>query len=237
MNDKVIGLVLRVNDYKENDLILEVISKDKSFLSLVAKGAKKISGKKHYYPLCLYEFLFDYKDNKTIFSIHNSKLLDIYFDDNNLKQLSFKNIILESTLKAKELYEISMYDNLLFVLKNMNGHNMYLLGSLYFSYLLKINGVSPNVDECVVCGNKSVVSISNRFGGFVCLNHLNGLDNIDVERLRKFRLINKANFNNYDVLKEIDFDLFDFKMMVDFYENNVELKLKSYKMFCELYKD
>ncbi len=237
MNDRIVGLVLKINDYKENDLILEIISKDKSFLSLVAKGAQKVSGKKHYYPLCLYEFIVDYKDNKNIFQIHNSKLLNTYFDDGNLKLLSYKNIILESTIKCKELYESKMYDSLIFTFKEMNEDNMYLLGSLYFAYLLKINGVSPNVDSCVVCGNKSVVSISKRLGGFVCANHLSGLDNVEVERLRKFRLINKADFINYDVVKQIMFDLVDFKILVDFYQSNTDLNLKSYKMFCELYKD
>lgn len=46
MNDKVNGLILRISDYKENDLLLDVITSDKSFLSLVAKGTKKLSGKK-----------------------------------------------------------------------------------------------------------------------------------------------------------------------------------------------
>lgn len=237
MNDKITALVLKINDYKENDLILEVISKDKSFLSLVAKGAKKIDGKKHYYPLCLYEFIIDYKDHKNIFLIHNSKLLETYFDDNDLKLLSYKNIIVEATLKAKELYELKMYNSLIFTLKNMNTTNMYLLGCLYFSYLLKINGVSPNVDECVVCGNSSVVSISNLLGGFVCLKHINGLDNLEIDKLRKFRLINKADFNNYEVLKDINYDLADFKIIIDFYKANTDIILKAYKLFCEIFKD
>ena len=237
MNDKITALVLKITDYKENDLILEVISKDKSFLSLVAKGAKKIDSKKHYYPLCLYEFIIDYKDHKNIFLIHNSKLLETYFDDNDLKLLSYKNIIVEATLKAKELYELKMYDSLIFTLKNMNIDNMYLLGCLYFGYLLKINGISPNVDGCVVCGNTSVVSISNRLGGFVCLKHLNGLDSLDVEKLRKFRLINKADFNYYEVLKDIEYDLEDFKIIINFYETNMDIILKAYKLFCDLFKD
>ena len=75
MNDKINALVLKINDYKENDLIMECISSDRSFLSLVGKGSKKVSGKTHFYNLCLYEFIIDYKDNKTMFTVHIVNLL------------------------------------------------------------------------------------------------------------------------------------------------------------------
>ena len=42
MNDKIKALVLSISDYKENDSLLQVISEDKGFLSLVVKGSKKI---------------------------------------------------------------------------------------------------------------------------------------------------------------------------------------------------
>ena len=234
MNDKVTGVVLKINDYKENDLILYVITMDRSFLSFIAKGAKKINGKKHYYEMCEYEFIINYKDNKDIYSIKNSKLINSYYDDNDLNSITFKNIFLEMTLKFKELYEIEMYNNLLFVLKHFK-ENKFLLSCLYTSYLLKIAGLTPNVDNCVVCGNKKVVSISNSLGGFICLNHLNGGDTINVERLKKFRLINKASFANYDAIKDVEFDKNDFYLIANFLIENADINLKSLKMYKELF--
>lgn len=235
MNDKVNGLILRISDYKENDLLLDIITSDKSFLSLVARGAKKLSGKKHYLNLCLYEFIIDYKDNKTMYTIHNSKLLKSYYKDNDLKDNSFKNILTELTLKSKELYEYDMYDNLLFVLDNFNNTNMYLLGCLYLSYLLKLYGINPNVDKCVVCGNSKVISISNRLGGFVCKEHLTGLEPLDIETLKKFRLINKANFNNYVSIKDIEYTNKDFDILMEFYLTNTDINIKAYKLYKELF--
>ena len=112
MNDKIKALVLSINDYKENDSLLQVISEDKGFLSLVVKGSKKINSKQHFSTLCLYEFIIDYKDNKTIYTVHNGKLLSSYYEDKDLKLLSFKNILIELTLKSKELYEQLMYINI-----------------------------------------------------------------------------------------------------------------------------
>ena len=235
MNDKVKALVLSVNDYRENDLILQVITEDRSFLSLVGKSVKKISSKQHFSSLCVYEFLIDYKDNKTIFSIHNSKLVDSFYEDSNLKLLSFKNILVEMTLKSKELYEVEMYNNLVFSLKNINEKNMYLLGSLYTSYLLKIHGINPNVDKCVVCGNEKVVSISNDLGGFLCVEHIGQNEPYDVECLKRFRLINKAQFINYDVIKNIEYEMKDFDIMMNFFIDNSDLNINSYKLYKELF--
>ena len=235
MNDKVEALILKINDYKENDLILEVITKDRGFLSFVAKGAKKITSKKHYYNLCLYEFIIDYKETKTMFTTHNSNFIKSYYDDSKLKLCSFENILFEIMLKSKDLYEITMYQNIIFLLENINDKNMYLLGSLFISYFLKINGISPNVDACVVCGNKKVVGISFVEGGFLCFKHLNGTNNLDVNRLKKFRLINKAEFKNYVDIKDIEYDFEDFKLMIDFFVENADLNLKSLKMYKSLF--
>ena len=231
MNDKIEALVLNINDYKDNDFILQVISKDVGFLSLVVKGAKKIDTKQHFNNLCLYEFIIDYKDNKTIYTVHNGKLIKSYYEDKDLLLLSFKNILLELTSKSKESYELGMYQNLINSLDDINRNNMYLKGSLYISYLLKLHGISPHVDSCVICGNKKVVAISNRYGGFLCKEHLNNEIIESVDYLKKFRLINKANYENYDLIKDVEFDLKDFKIILDFFMENSDIDIKSYKFF------
>ena len=234
MNDKIKALVLSISDYKENDLLLQVISEDRGFLTLSARGSKKIAGKSHYSNLCLYEFIIDYKDNKTMFSIHNAKLLSSYYEDNDLSLLTFKNILVELTLKAKSDYELELYNNICFSLSNINKTNMYLIGSLFLSYILKLYGVSPNVDGCVDCHNTKVVSLSSVKGGFVCLEHLGENEPLDIEHLKKFRLINKADFDKYEAIKDIEYDFKDFNLMINFYEVNNDNHLKSYKLFKDI---
>lgn len=234
MNDKVKGIVLRKIDYKENDVMLQVLCDDKRILSFIAKGAKKITSKHHFFEACYYEFIIDYSELKTMYVIHGSKLLKAFYEMNDIELMSYKNIFLDLTYKTKETPEEKMYDNLLFLLENINKSNMYLIGSLYISYLSRVYGVLPNVDECVVCKNKKVVGISNHNGGFVCLEHLNGEDVKDVETLRKFRLISKANFQNWDVIKDIDFYYKDFKLIIDFFLHNTGINLKTYDFYKSL---
>ena len=73
--------------------------------------------------------------------------------------------------------------------------------------------------------------MSNREGGFVCEKHLNGLEPFSVERLRKFRLIIKGEFKDYSVLKDFEYDINDFYMIVNFYIQNADLRIKAYDFY------
>lgn len=231
MNDKVSGFVLSQSDYKESDMLMQVLTKEYGIISLVGKASKKLDSKNHFLPMCIYEFMIDYKDGKTIYSIHGSKLIGNYFEDSDIEMMSFKNILIEASLKNKD---INTYDELTFVFKNINKDNKYLLGSMFFSYLTKQFGVAPIVDGCVICGNKKVVSLSNSNGGFVCEKHTNGLSPLPVDRLKKFRLIVKGEFKDYDVLKDFEYDINDFYLICNFYLENAYLKLKSYEFYKSL---
>lgn len=231
MNDKIKGIILKISDYKDNDQILYVLCGKEGVLSLVTKSSKKILSKKRYFEGCLYEFIVDLKDNKSIYSVHNSKLIKSYYDLDDTLLYSFKSIILEAIYKSKDLYDFNMFNNLIFVFEHINENNKYLLGSLYFSYLLNIHGIKPNVNECVVCKNKKVITISNKLGGFLCLNHINGENIIDIDSLKKFRIIISADFVNYDAIKEINYSFLDFKRVIDFFIDNSSINLISYDFY------
>lgn len=231
MNDKVCGFVLSQSDYKESDVLMQVLTKDYGIISLVGKAGKKIDSKNHFLPMCVYEFIIDYKDGKTIYSIHGHKLIKSYFEDSNIDMISFKNVLIEAALKNKD---INTYDELNFVFDHLNNNNKYLLGSMFFSYLTKCFGVMPVVDGCTICGHKKVVSLSNTSGGFVCEKHTNGLSPLPVDRLKKFRLIVKGEFKNYDILKDFNYDINDFYLIANFFIQNADLKLKSYDFYRSL---
>ncbi len=232
MNDKVNGLILSLNDYHENDVMMKVLTRSYGILSFVGKAAKKLSSKNHFFPLCLYEFIIDYKDGHTMYTIHGSKLLKDYWSESGFELLNFKNILLELTIKNSE---IATYDELLFVLDRIDDRNKYLLGSLYVSYLMKEFGVTPMVDHCVLCDNPKVVAISKRHGGFLCQNHLQGEENLPVERLKRFRLLARADFDRYELIKEIGFDFQDFTILLDFFLANSDMQLKTYRFYKTLY--
>ena len=56
----------------------------------------------------------------------------------------------------------------------------------------------------------------------------------EVEMLKKFRLINKAEFRNYDAIKDIGFTFRNFDQLMSFYLDNSDLRLKSYDFYRTL---
>lgn len=235
MRDKIRALVLSIEDYRDNDLMLKCLSKNEGFVTIISKSAKKISTSSHYYPGNIYEFIIDLKDNKTMYLSLGNKLIKNYYDINNLKLLAFKNVLFELCLKSKELYVPDLYTNLEILLQQISDENMYLLGTLFISFCLRMHGLSPQVDGCVVCQNKKVVGISQSLGGFVCENHLLSNKRLDAEVLKKFRLINKANFQNYDLIKDVEYKKDDFKIMMDFFIYNTELNIKTFDFYCRMF--
>ncbi|MBQ1691266.1 MAG: DNA repair protein RecO, partial [Erysipelotrichaceae bacterium] len=228
MNDKITAFVLNQSDYKEADVLMQVASKEYGIISLVGKAGKKLSSKNHFLPMCLYEFIIDYKEGKDIFSIHGYKLLENYFEDKDIGMMSFKNVILELVLKNRD---IDCFDPLLFVFRNINKENRYLPGCMFLSYIIKRFGITPIVDGCALCGNKKVVTLSNRHGGFLCLEHMGSEHPLPVETLKKFRLIIKGEFKDYEVLKQFPYDYRDFTLLMDFYLANSDVRLRSYDFY------
>ena len=228
MNDKVNGFVLSIADYKEADVLMQVLTKEYGIISFVGKAAKRINSKNHFLPMCIYEFMFDYKDGKTIYSTHSSKIISNYFEDSDIDMMSFKNIFIEACLKNKE---IDTYDQLTFVFEKLNKKNKYLLGAMFFTYLSKQFGITPVVDGCAICGEKKVIGISNYHGGFLCQKHLGGESILSVEKLKKFRMIIKSEFIHYDILNQFEYDFNDFKLVIDFFLTNADLKLKAYNFY------
>ena len=102
------------------------------------------------------------------------------------------------------------------------------------SDIIRKFGIAPMVDGCVICGNKKVAALSNSHGGFLCTDHLNGEILQDVDTLKKFRLINKAEFRNYDVIKDYDYKFRDFDLLMSFYLDHSDLKLRSYDFYRTL---
>ena len=228
MNDKITAFVLSESDYREADILMQVYTKEYGIISLIGKAAKKISGKNHFLPMCLYEFIIDYKDGKDIFTVHGYKLLENYFEDKDIQMMSFKSLICELALKNRE---INSFEELCFLFRHLNEENRYLLGSMYVSYIIKRFGITPVVDGCALCGANKVVAISKRQGGFLCYEHLNGEEVLPVETLKKFRLIIKGKFKDYEVLKQFDYDKRDFILLMDFYLANSDARIKSYDFF------
>ena len=95
---------------------------------------------------------------------------------------------------------------------------------LFISFVLKQEGINPQVDHSVLCDKTRVAGISVSLGGFLCPEHLGNHSPYSSERLSKFRLINKASFKDLEVLKNYGYDFDDLSILTAFLNNGKFLK-------------
>lgn len=213
MNDRTLGIVLKQIEYRENDALLTVLTKDHGKLSLVARGIKKMTSKNAVscMPYCVSEFVLDYQDDKSMFTIKTASLQESNHKiQEDLIKLGVAQVLTELVDKCipqgyidDEIIE-NLYQLLEVSLRKLNDDKEYgLLLSLFLAQILKQCGVPPTVDECVLCGSSKVNYISVDEGGFICADCKAEVGAITTNQmdLKRFRLVNKAEIEHFDVLK------------------------------------
>ena len=99
----------------------------------------------------------------------------------------------------------AVYDLLDTSLQRLDGDAFHeLVLCQYLAGILKVEGIEPLVDECVLCGSRRVQTISVEEGGFLCARCAGamGAHSVGVAELKKFRLINKAAPEHYSLLQQ-----------------------------------
>jgi len=241
MNDQTLGIVCNTIDYKDNDAIISCFSKDYGKLSFYVKGYKKITSK-NVYATQLFdvsEFLFDYNPSKQIQVLKTASLKDEHLKiKQDYEKLSIASTIVELSMLTLENDDYEFLNQSLQLIDNTQ--QPITVFNVFLAMLLEKCGINPQVDNCCLCGNTNgIESISIEDGGFVCGNCNKQVhqSNYDNEMLKKFRIINKANYDVIEKLYPLNFNDFNLSQLlmsfVDFY---LDIKLKSYKNLLNIYK-
>ncbi len=239
MNDRFVGIVLKQTDYRENDMIISVLLDIGKKVSLICRGVKKLTSKNamSIRPFLSSEFIFDYDENKSIFNLKNANIKKSRIKMNNdLTKINLAalicqmvdSFIFDDEYLVKETYQL--LDFSLDMLENTN--NNFLSACFFCAKFLEIIGIAPYVNGCVFDDNKKIAGISINDGGFVCRECLHKtviLQKIKEEHLRKFRIINKADYENFSILmKDDNYQLEDLDLLVNFYIKHTDIKLSTY---------
>ncbi len=187
---RIQGIVIRRSDYRDNDLMIEILSPEgkKSFL---ARGAKK-SGSKNAALLNLLsegEFSVVLSPNGHL-SLQEGVLLSLADGHDDLMRLGVYGLLAElSRFLVGETKEGESFAWLSKSLKAIReGYDPLSAALIYMAFLLKKNGYGLCVDRCVRCGAKKGISgLSYQDGGFLCQKHLREGEKRDVYTLKVIR--------------------------------------------------
>ena len=198
------GIVLKQTPYKENDVILHVYTKDYGKLSFIAKGVRKLTSKnaRAVTPMMLSEFSVNLKKGLSTL-IKASPINYLRHIKESIESEVVGNAILEYFYRYVEENEPDemIYNQLKESLYALDrGYSPILVYCLFQVFILEHNGISIDVDGCVLCGSTRVVSISVADGGFVCDQHYQNNMIYPKELLKGFRHLHKFTISDIDSL-------------------------------------
>ncbi len=204
---EVEGFVLTEVSYKETSKILNIFTKEKGIIGVIAKGAKRMKSPIRSYAqkFIFGRFSIKYKENGLSILISAEVVDPLKNINNDLLKISYLSYIADlSNQTFKESGDIEIYD--LFtetLLKMENGLNPVVLSNILELKYLKYLGVEPNFSVCSKCSlNKKIVTIDLNTCDLICedcykgekiisnkiLNLLKIYENIDIKSLGKIKI-------------------------------------------------
>jgi len=151
------AIVLRTYNVGEQDKIVVFFSRDRGIIKGVAKGARKFGNRfgSSLEPLSLVKAYYYEKEGKDLVTVSNCDLIESFFELQNVPDITFTlsyfaELIQEfspSLAKDDKLYRL-----LLSILRTLTkGGDLNFLSRYFEAWLLKINGVLPELSECKKC--------------------------------------------------------------------------------------
>lgn len=232
-NDEIEGLVLSVQEYKENDGIIKLATPD-SVVSFFARGIMKTTSKNRRlsHPFSKVRLIYEPRySHQMYYLIHGSVLwYDGAINENLLYQsvcFVVRDLILRIGI-SPQIYEL--LEAMWHAFEENDSQEGMADACVIIAGLLKIAGFAPGVDACVQCGRtSSIETISVEAGGFVCRfcnNH--HLPALPKQSLRKLRAVMRAKPENIPYLLEhFTFDVFDVLDLAKWYSYYTESALAS----------
>ena len=233
MELKLEGFVVKTVDYKDYDLLVNVLTKEKLIL-LRARGVRKPGSKNS--SICrLYSYSeFEvHSSQRGYLTLKSGRLLNYYSDIFS----SLKNTLFVSMI-SNYVYS-SFKENISFALMKKSLEKLKIsidLRILFVSFLSEViqkEGVSFSLDGCVYCGNKKqIVDFCFDSGGFICKD-CGPKEKKPSLYLKTLRHILKTKIEDCDKMKVDDFENLAIiaENLVSILEERVGLSFPGWKMF------
>ena len=167
-------IVLKINQYKEKDGILDAISKEGKHTFLVRglyDPKSKNAGLNN--PLTIADIELSPNNGRYQYDIISSSviLFTPVNPQSNLSHMASIMLINEVTnFLLSDEEKIEIYDDLLATIHEIKkNENPFKVVIPYLAKILKISGYDFEVSECINCGTrKNVITFSFNDGGFIC---------------------------------------------------------------------
>jgi DNA repair protein RecO (recombination protein O) len=234
------AIILNLSDYKEHDALIKTLSQTHGLMTFIAKGLMKPESKNTAacQPFSEASLTYDHQEGRGLQVLHSASMINSHRklreDLSNQTVMAVlvelcQNVLDDNydphlSLEVTQTLRVAM-DGLENTDKPLNVLVFFMVRALEWL------GIEPQVDECTVCGDTKINSISMDEGGFVCSDCQKELQSplFTAEFLYAFRIVNKVNLTNvqrYLSYQAPTWELIDY--LYDFMAFHGNLTLKSW---------
>lgn len=240
MIKEVTGIIVSTTNYSESSKILNIFTKD-GIIGVISKGCRNLKNKnRNVSDNFIYgKFNIYYRENK-LSTLMECEVID-YFKNirTDIVLISYLTYITELCTKVynqNETYEI--YELLInSILKINDGFNPKVITNILEVKLLDYLGVSLQIDECVKCGSKNIITVSPYLGGYVCKNCMKNdkiLNPKSIKMLRLYYYVDIEKISELKIKDEIIEEINSF--LNEYYDHFTGLYIKSKKFLKNINK-
>lgn len=242
MIEQVEGIIINEKAYGETSKIINVLTRDRGVIGIMAKGAKTMKSELRSVTdkLTYGYFNIYYKKDKlsTLISV------DIINNLRNIKKditkISFVSFLLELTEQViKQNNDEDIYEMLINGILKVNDDfdPLVITNILELKYLDKL-GVMPIIDCCSVCGNtNNIVTLSSVRGGYICKNCLKNDTIVNEKTIKLIRMFYYVDIAKISKLEISDIAKYEINRFLDeYYDSYTGLYLKSKQFINSLMK-
>lgn len=232
MIENIEGIILNTRNYNDTSKILDIFTKKYGVIGVIAKGCKSLKSNLRSVTdkLTYATFTIYYKKDKLSILTEASVINNFNNIKKDIEKISYASYLLDLTNQVyKQNNSTDLYDYLISALNKINeGFNNLVITNIIELKYLDYLGIMPNLEGCIVCGSKNVVTLSSDKGGYLCKNcHTNEPVTSDkaIKLVRMYYYVDIDKISKLDLSKDVINEVNNF--IDDYYDRYTGLYLKS----------
>ena len=232
MIENVEGIILNTRNYNDTSKILDIFTKKYGVIGVIAKGCKSLKSNLRSVTdkLTYATFTIYYKKDKLSILTEASIINNYSNIKKDIEKISYASYLLDLTNQVyKQNNSTDLYDFLISALNKINeGFNNLVITNIIELKYLDYLGIMPNLDGCIVCGSKNVVTLSSDKGGYLCKNCLTNepiSSDKAIKLVRMYYYVDIDKISKLDLSKDVINEVNNF--IDDYYDRYTGLYLKS----------
>lgn len=236
------GIIINTKSYGDTSLIIDILTRDMGVIGVIAKGCKSLKSKLRSVTdkLTYATFTIYYKKDKLSILSEASIINNFSNIKKDIEKISYASFLLDLTYQVyKQCENNDLYNLLISALIKINDNfNPLIITNIIELKYLDYLGVMPNLDGCIMCGSKNVITLSSDKGGYLCKNcrTIEPIVNVKTIKLtRMYYYVDIDKISKLDIDKNTVLEVNNF--IDDYYDRYTGLYLKSKTFLKNLLKN